>query len=62
MRACSVLIGVETRSTESLLATSVEITREREPELVLSEAEGLQLGLEPQHQSVFRSCFWNVLG
>jgi len=53
-----------------MLATSVEITRERGPEPALNyilsevegEAEGLQLGLEHQHQSVFRSCFWNVLG
>ena len=41
----SVLIGVETYA-KRILATSVEITREQGPELVLSEAEGLQLGLK----------------
>ena len=36
-------------------ATSVEITWEQGPEPVLSEVEGLQVGLNVRHQSVLRS-------
>jgi len=51
MRACSVLIGVETCPTESMLATSVEITREREPDcssglsVSTSRCSGLAFGM-----------------
>ncbi len=51
MRACSVLIGVETYPTERLLATSVEITREREPDsssglyFSTSRCSGLAFGM-----------------
>ena len=38
-----------------MLAASVEITREQEPEPVLSAVEGLQVGLNRPHQSVSQS-------